>query len=311
MKPFFTNAKIVSANTPTKAYLEFHADAKRGDPVFVMSRGELVEFDRCPRRWLAGIESDETKSTEWGTLIDGLVLAPGRFKEDFVITPATYPATPKRKDDPPEQKPWNRNATYCAEWEENQIGKTIISNKLYGSAMTAVKRFKEDPEICKLIGCSQTQVFATAEYHDVGTKLVVPVKILLDLVPGDGSEFRNVLADLKTCASAAPFAWAKAVFEHSYHWQAAMYMDVYNAALPEAERQDFFHVLQENYPPYETGRRLLTSEFVELGRAKYRNALVRYCQCLKNKVWPGYDDDVPRHWQGWQFTEPISWMLSQ
>lgn len=100
------NAKIVGAGISNEVYRR--QDAKRGDLEFVMSRGELCEFARCPHRWINGYKEDDTESTEWGTLIDCLAMTPKSFNDCFAVTPATYPGSK-----PGEEKPWNWNANQC------------------------------------------------------------------------------------------------------------------------------------------------------------------------------------------------------
>jgi len=61
--------------------------------------------------------------------------------------------------------------------------------------------------------------------------------------------------------------------------------------------------LQENFPPFETGRRLLSQDFTSIGRQTYEHALRLYARCLKSGIWSGYD--LPE-----EFTllQPQPWM---
>ncbi len=275
-----------------------------------MSRGELMEFNRCPHRWLMGFKSDETKSTEWGSLLDCMALTPERFGDEFAVTPAEYPATPKRKDDPIEMKPWNKNATYCKEWEDGQDGKAIVKPDLLTEVKDAVKMLMADEQIKNLVAVSKSQIMVVGIFPDGETGLQIPVKGLLDLVPSVGSSYCKSIADLKTCATASPFPWTRAVFEHGYHVQAAFYLDLWTSATGE-DRDTFLHVLQENYAPWEVGKRLLSQDFLELGRQTYVAALKRYCQCLSNNSWPGYDTEGKMVLNGWNLTSPEAWMIGR
>lgn len=301
MRNPLTNGKVLGPNTDPEAY--HHTKGERGKPDFVMSRGELLEFDRCPRRWLNGYESEETKATEWGTLIDALSLDGDRFDAKFAITPETYPDTKTG-----EPKPWNWNANFCKEWREDQSPKQVVKFETHQQAQNATKFLFGDPQIRELIKNSDHQVMVTAEYQDADTGIIVPIKTLLDLVPdSQHPDYGKCLADLKTCNSAACYPWTKSVFEHGYHVQAAMYLDAYTTATGE-DRTDWLHVLQESFPPWQVGKRLLSSEFVELGRLKYITALKRYCQCLKSNDWPGYESG-PNLFNGWLIVQPEAWMV--
>ena len=83
-----------------------------------------------------------------------------------------------------------------------------------------------------------------------------------------------------------------------------MYLDGFNKATGES-RREFRHVLQESFAPWEVGKRWLTSEFLAIGRTKYKEALKRYCQCLKDDEWPGYDDSGSMVIDGWREVNPL------
>jgi len=97
-----------------------------------------------------------------------------------------------------------------------------------------------------------------------------------------------------------------------YHYQGAIYLDAYNAACPDDERNTFYHVVSESEPPYEPAKRFMSEEFVAAGRMQYQRDLALYCQCLVNNVWPGYDCEAEAKivlTGGWHITEPEPWML--
>ena len=307
LKNPFTDCKVIGT-FERDAYCR--SEHPRGHAAFAMSRGELMEFNRCPHRWLMGYKSEETKSTEWGTLLDCLALTPERFDDEFAVTPETYPATPKRKDDPIEQKPWNKNATYCKEWEDGQDGKIVVKSELMTAAQEAVKVLIADGDICELLRQSEKQVMVVGEYKDADSGISIPVKGLLDLLPNLNRRFGKSIADLKSCVNGSPHPWTRTVFERGYHVQGAFYLDLYVAATGE-DRIDFLHVLQESFAPWETGKRILSQEFIELGRLTYLTALKRYCQCLLTNQWPGYDSEGRMVLNGWNLTQPEAWMVGR
>jgi len=277
-------------------------ELQRGEPEYSMGRSSLMEFARCPARWRNGYESEDSKATEWGSLVDCLFLTPAAFKNRYAIAPETYPDAKTG-----EPKAWNLNSNWCKEWIAQQEGKEVIKHKLFGPACDAVKVLQSDPEIKALRDCSQTQVMAVASYQDEETGIVVPLKILIDLVPDVNSKFGKSLADFKTTNCAAMRPWTKHVFDFGYDMQAAFYLDVWTANTGE-DRLEFRHVVQESFAPYQTERRLLSAEFLEIGRNRYKTALQKYCQCLKTNTWPGYE--CRREFDGWQSVEPdeFPWM---
>lgn len=310
MNPF-TSSKIVGDQVDPDQY--HNTAGERGSPDYVMGRSSLMEFRRCPQRWRLGYVSPESEAKEWGTMLDAAVLTPARFTAKFVAQPETYPA-PKghakvksgaiQEGDP---LPWNNNATYCSDWTELQVGKTIIKARDVDNISAAVARLHGDPIIHALIEASRKQVMLLGEYKDAETGIIVPVKALIDLLPA-APAWGKCLADLKTTTSAALQPYQRHVYQYGYHDQAAFYLDLYVAATKE-DRTDFLNVVQESFPPFQPGRRLISAEFVELGRTTYQQALRDYCQCLKTGQWPDYETG-DRVLGGWSLVEPEAWMVA-
>lgn len=305
------NSKIIGTQVDPDSYHRRDPSIPRGNPQYVMSRGELMEFSHCPHRWVSGYkEDDEPKdSQEWGSLIDTLLLDPVRFSDKYAIAPATYMAEGKKKGDPPVEKPWNWNATACKEWRDAQEGKAVIKTEDELAATNAVHLLKCDPIVSEVLFCSDKQVMVTADYEDEETGVIVPLRTLIDIAPSkDYDTYANCLIDLKTCCLADPVAWVKAVFQHKYHVQSALYLDVYNAATGE-NRREFRHIVQESFAPYEIAKRILSEEYIKLGREKYQDALRLYARCIKENHWPDYDELQNYSFNGWGIVEPESWMV--
>jgi PDDEXK-like uncharacterized protein DUF3799 len=289
-------------NFPVSDYLTLGNEFSRGDIRRVMSRSELMTFLDCPRRWVSGYrEEGETASTIWGSLVDCLLLTPEKFDEQYAVCPETYLSTPKKKGDEPEAKKWNKNATFCQEWEASQDGKEVISSRLLSNAQAAVKRIMNDEMLSEFVDDSYKSVLVRAEWHDRETGLVVPIKCLLDILPNDGKS----LADLKTCQNAKEKEWVQHLERYNYHVQAALFLDAYNVASGE-DRLEFRHIVQENFAPFEYVPRTLSTSFLELGRAKYRAALQTYCRCIAEGNFHGYTSR--NTYKGWQIVEPTKWM---
>ena len=117
------------------------------------------------------------------------------------------------------------------------------------------------------------------------------------------------LCDLKCVADASPQTWGRQVVKYDWHTQAAFHGDLYRSATGE-NRTEWLHLVQESNPPYEVGRRHLSQALVQLGRSRYMQALAKYCRCLSENRWPGYDDgNVGDPIEGWTLIEPEAWMV--
>lgn len=305
MNPF-RSARVVADNVSVETYRRQEPGIKRGDANWVMSRGELMELLWCPARWKEGVPDGRSKSTDFGNLVDVLALQPQKFESLYAVCPEEYPS----KDGP---KAWNRNATFVKEWEAKarKEGRECIDADDLTYAKAAWSKLLADHDIKELLYTSRKQVMVIGEYYDRDTGLSVPVRALIDLVPNVyHPRFCKSLADLKTCRSAHPRAWDKAVAEDDLHVQGAAYLDLYCAATGE-DRCEFRHVLVENQPPWQTGKRWLTSETLEAGRLKYLTALKLYCRCLASNHWPSYDPSGDMAIDGWSRTEVPVWALTQ
>lgn len=299
-----SEAKVVGDGVSVETYLGQPDGAKRGDANYIMSGSDLMSFECCPHRWVSGYAEDETRATEWGSLLDCYLMDRGAILDRFIILPATY------ENDKGETKPWNWNANVCKAWREknNAAGlKTEVKNEVFFSAKGAAELILSDPQLAEMFQSSRKQVMLTGVYVDRETGVRVPVKSLLDLVPPDV----GYLVDLKSTNNAHPRAWKKSVFNFNYHVQSARHLDLWNAATGE-QRNEFRHILQESVHPFEVAKRFLSSEFVAIGRQRYVQALRRYAKALSTGVWEGYDvQDGANDMiiDGWLLVSPESWMI--
>lgn len=277
----------------------YHAPqkAKRGTPEFTMSRTELVAFGKCPSKWLAGAKEDEpdektTAAMHFGDLFDVCVLTPHLFEARFAICPETYTAKGKKKDDPDEEKPWNRNATACKDWEAEREaeGFTVVKPGKAAEAWQAAKRHLANEHISEFHYTSRKQVLVQVQWEDEATGLCIPFKAMLDLVPDPSGPFGDTLADTKTTRDANHRKWTRQVYLDALQVQAAIYMDAINAALGTKYRC-FEHHITENVFPFETTHRMLSDDFIQghtfSGREVYTSFLREYCASVKSGKWRG------------------------
>lgn len=305
----FQNCKITGKSVSSDAYHQ--QKFERGDPRLPVSPSMLKSFAHCPSRWMAGYESAESDAKDFGSLLDTLVLTPEAFQDRYAVQPAEY--TNEKGD----KKTWHNGAGFCKEWNEHQAagGRKITNTKDLLEAQIASKRIMADEILAGFINDSDKQVLVEGEWHDEKTGLIIPVRCLIDLVPRLDTEFRKCLGDLKSTRSAALMAFQRDVFRLGYHLQAAFDLDLYGAATGE-ERLTWCFAVQENYPPYEIGRRMLSGgeqvqgSYVELGRVQYRRMLAQYARCLKTGKWPSYDDSDESS-DGWSVCAAEPWMENQ
>lgn len=284
-----------------KSYHSIDAKIARGNPMKTMSQSELKKFAPCPHRWFSGHDEEETDAMRDGALVDIIILTPERFEKEYAIAPEVYPCEPTKKD-PRTEKPWNWNATFCADWKELQEAKglSVVKSGHAADAWKAREVFMSNERLKAFHEGSRKQVQVNVVWEDDETGIVVPIKCLIDLVPDAGTEFDNMLADFKRTNDAEYRKWARTVHSYQLHLQGAFYLDAYNAATGE-KRNRFDHHIQEQVNPWEVTHRELSHEFIALGRTSYKSALANYSRALKTGNFYGYDNAM---------VEPEIWMIT-
>jgi hypothetical protein len=202
-------------------------------------------------------------------------------------------------------KPWNWNSETCQEWKEGaeQKGLKVVMPETVSNAWKAVANLREHPRISAFHAVSRKQVTLNVEWHDEATGLIVPVKCLLDLVPDPESDFGDTLADFKTTGFMRYREWCRRIHKDGLDFQAAFYVDAANAALSEPgdPSYKFEHHIQSSNAPWLATHRMMSPDFLTLGRNRYQGAFAEYCECLKTNTWRSYDCAM---------SEPESYMLN-
>lgn len=257
----------------------------------VLSKSMLWRFHKNAWRWRECPEVKTTAAMLHGSLVDCLLLTPGRFPHEYAATPETYSAPEsKKKDAPIVEKPWNWNAGPCKEWKAEMEGKGIEVLK-YGeleTAMQAVERLKAHRDVAAMLAGAATQTAVVGELpHKAGPVLV---KGLLDIVPDKGGEFGNALVDLKTTGQMeSPRELGTTIARMGYHVQAALYLDLWNAVTGD-NREEFWFVFQLAAEPYEVCVAQLEPDAVMVGRKLYLDAVDHWKRCVATGEW-----DSPFH----------------
>ncbi|NUQ95179.1 MAG: hypothetical protein HOY79_01000 [Streptomyces sp.] len=97
--------------------------------------------------------------------------------------------------------------------------------------------------------------------------------------------------DYKSCRDASPDAISRAIRDHSYHQQDALYVDGIWAVLKPLDVR-FVFVFQSKTAPYLVTVRELTDQDRDIGRARNERALRIYANCVANDSWPDWTGPV-------------------
>lgn len=217
----------------------------------------------------------ESDAFDFGKAFHAMLL---ENKQEFVVHPLVYPATPKKKGDPVEMKDWNWTANYCKEWSKDQE-KDILSHQESDDLMAMVQGIRADGQIDELCHGAKNEVSVFVEKNGI------KYKARIDTLPISGP-----ILDFKSTTNARPEKFVRDAFDKGYFLQAAFYLDV--LALAGDKREEFWFVAVEKSRPYAHSIIKLRSDvvsFLALGRMRYQNAIRAMLKAQKNNAWPGYD----------------------
>jgi hypothetical protein len=259
-----TNAQI-ECNLGKAYYLRSANPRNLTAPV---SKTLLWNFNESPYKWRHSSGKESTKAMDLGTLIHSAILEPNIPLDQIA---AVSPFTDFR-------------TKAAQEWRDDQkeMGRMIATDTDIRTASGCEQVFSEDYAQRFGVGYkSEVAVFA-----EIGA---TPIKGMIDIVP-DGLD---LLVDLKTTPKriGSLREITNTIISLGYHWQAALYLDLWNAASGEP-RNRFVFCFIETAEPYETAWVELSPQLIEAGRAGYMNALAKWQSCVAIDVWPRQHEGI-------------------
>ena len=238
---------------------EYHADTcsptNLEGPV---SKSMLWKFSESAFKWRHSKPEKPSAAMELGSLVHALCFTPDSVADEFAVS---------------EFDSFRTKA--AQEWRDAQVGKTVITQETMNKAQDIADVVMNDQELFSL----GEKDYEVALYASIGA---TQVKGMVDIAPRHG----NVLADLKTTSSIGSLdALTRLVVNRGYHWQAALYLDLWNAVTGE-NRDQFRFLFVETDAPHETAWVSFFPRLIDLGREGYMNAIAKFQNCLANDVWP-------------------------
>ena len=235
------------------------------------SRSDVVMALRSPAHLEASRKAPSrvTPAMRVGSAVHSLVLTPDIYGDEYVTQPEGINRRTKAGRE-----------EYDA-WSEENAGKTILEAPEAELARNVARAVLASPA-AKLLRDDEGK--RETSYLWVDKRTGLPMKCRPDLwIPG-----RKLVVDLKTARDARPDAFGKAVFEHRYDVQAALYLDGVNATMGEGTVEHFAFLAVEKEPPYGVLVGTLDSEDLERGRDSYMRGQNRIAWCKEHQRWPGY-----------------------
>ncbi len=239
-----------------------------------VSNSSLKWFRKSPAHYKAfrdgKIANEPTKPQQIGTLTHALIL---EGKADFVTAPTAYPIDAIVAGVSP--KPWNRNATYCKEWEASQKH-PVISLDQAATIRAAQAAIKSHPLASALLsnGMPEASLYATCP------KTGLLLKCRVDWLSG------RRMVDLKTAQDASTRGFKRAIASYGYHHQAAFY--TYVAQLCGLDIVEFDFIALELEPIPMPNVLILSEADLELATMELHKTLRELAECEELGEWKGY-----------------------
>ena len=250
-----------------------------------LSSSGCRELISNPRRWKLNqdrkFEREATPAMIFGTAVHAALLQPREYDNLVAITPAGI------------NRRTSAGREEYAAWAEDNKGKALITEDMNNQIADIQDSISQHELASYYLGClSNTEVAAFFEVQpNVNGKALFDGLNLAD----------DLLVDLKTTKSADPNQFNRSVVNFGYHIQAAYYSDAYEKVTGRPAKA-FIFVAVEKEPPYSIGVYELTPEFLEAGRATYRQAASIMAYCEKHNFWPDYNKNEL------VLLEPPAWM---
>jgi hypothetical protein len=158
-----------------------------------------------------------------------------------------------------------------------------IKQSYVETTFLAFAKFDEDEKFIEVVDFHPDQYLAMTDKEKWN---YLPLLCRIDI----GSKIGNFLTDLKSTDKIYPDEFVKEIETQGYHIQAAMELDIVNAALalPEDDKYDtFYFVCVENKPPYDSAYFIPKESCIKAGRRDYIKKIEWIKRSTTTGIWEG------------------------
>ena len=244
-----------------------------------VSKSMLWAFAKSPFKWFNGKGFKGNAKTEFGSLVHALCFEHTVAHSRYMVIPDDAPRDVRNDSRIMSAKKLSQNSldaiAYWDALDAENAGKIMVDPDDMAKAQTIAATVMESEYIYSYGACDY-------EVQVQGMVGVTPMKGMIDIAPHSG----NNLGDLKVTGSIGnEEAMARHIANMGYHWQGAMYLDLYNA-IHGTTRNEFDLIFVEEDAPHEMAVFTLSENFLDKGREGYMNAIHRWQQCVATKNFP-------------------------
>jgi hypothetical protein len=225
-----------------------------------VSKSLLWDFYQSPFKWRHSHPKPVSPAMTLGSLVHALCFTPEALETEYAVSPYDSFRT-------------NEAKTWKADME--LAGRKVITQDQHEEA-SAIADCVMNTDLLFRFGERDYEVQVEAEM------LGVTVKGMIDIAP----KHTRSLADLKTTSSIGDINnLQRTIINRGYHWQAALYLDLWNTTTGE-DKDEFEFIFVETAHPYEWAEVKLSGKLIDVGRNAYMNALKLWVKCVENNHFP-------------------------
>jgi hypothetical protein len=185
---------------------------------------------------------------------------------------------------------WRTNKVKAEAEEARAAGKVPMLIKEYAPIANMIAALRADPIAGAIFAPGRGKTEQTLVWHD--EQAGVWCRAMLDHLPNPVDGRRLIVADYKTCDSAAPDDLSRVIHRYGYYQQAAWYVDGVEQLGLAPHGAAFLLVFQEKAAPYLVTVVELTGVTLDIGRSRNRDARRIYARCMETGQWPGYSQGI-------------------
>jgi hypothetical protein len=226
--------------------------------------------DRGPAAFRYGEAKPSTTALNWGSLVDCILFTPDLLADEFI----------EKERNPFLSQDGGARSAKARDWIKEQ-DRVVVPLDTIKEATRAVGKLQNTPASAEILEGAATQV-ALVHTGAAG----IPVKVLPDIIPAH-DDHDDCLADLKTTSVNVhdDDALARQVGTLKYHWQAALYLYVFNKLHPGNKRHRWKIIWQSSSPPYEVRVTELDELWIEQGQNQVQAYISRMISDMKSGAW--------------------------
>ena len=219
-----------------------------------------------------------------GTAVHALILEPEKFHSEFAISQKFDGRT-------------NAGKAAKAHFEAGAVGKTILTEDVAEKAQAMAAAVLAHPIASLLVQDVIAESSVYWWYKSMDADDDQRYRIMAKVRPDILSRAYPVIADVKSTNDGSYSGFIRSIQNFHYHVSAAMYLEGVNQCKPLLEEMrhfaytKFVFICVENFEPYLVSTYELSPEYLDIGKAIYRQCMRKLQEALQNDF-PGYPEEV-------------------